>query len=50
MKEKYCLYCNHSMSADSIFDGSEILVCFECAGKEGKETIVDEDFVCENYD
>lgn len=38
------------MSADSIFDGSQILVCFECAGKEGKETIVDEDFVCENYD
>lgn len=50
MEEKCCLYCNHSMSADSVFDGSQMLVCFECAGKEGREIIVDDDSVCENYD
>ena len=37
------------MSADSIFDGSEILVCFDCENHEGKEMIVNEDDYCINY-
>lgn len=47
-KNKYCLFCNHSMSADAP-DGSQVLVCFECKGFEGKEIIVGEDECCENY-
>ena len=30
-------------------DGSQVLVCFDCDGYEGKEMQVDEDFCCENY-
>ena len=47
-KNKYCLFCCHSMSADAV-DGTEVLVCFECNGFEGKEVIVGEDECCDNY-
>lgn len=43
-----CLFCVNSMSADAI-DGSEVLVCFDCEGDEGKEMIVDDDWFCSNY-
>lgn len=43
-----CLYCNNSMSADAP-DGSQVLVCFDCDGHEGKEMIVGEDEWCANY-
>ena len=43
-----CLYCNSSMSADAP-DGSQVLVCFDCAGHEGKEMIVGDDECCPNY-
>ena len=43
-----CLYCGHSMSSDAP-DGSEVLVCFNCAGHEGKEMIVGDDESCTNY-
>ena len=43
-----CLYCNNSMSSDAP-DGSQVLVCFECAGYEGKEMIVGDDEYCTNY-
>ena len=45
---KYCLFCNHSMSSDAP-DGSQVLVCFECDGFEGKEIIVGDDECCKNY-
>lgn len=48
MDNKYCLFCSHSMSADAI-DGSEVLVCFNCKGYEGKEMIVADDEYCDNY-
>ena len=47
-KNRYCLFCNHSMSADAP-DGSQVLVCFECEGYEGKEVIVGDDECCKNY-
>ena len=43
-----CLYCNSSMSGDAP-DGSQVLVCFDCAGHEGKEMIVGDDEYCTNY-
>ena len=49
MNNKCCLFCVNSLSADSIFDGSQILVCFDCEGHEGKEMIVDEEECCNNY-
>ena len=49
MNNKYCLFCVNSLSTDSIFDGSQILVCFDCEGHEGKEMIVDEEECCNNY-
>ena len=48
MENKYCLFCCHSMSSDAP-DGSEVLVCFEREGFEGKEIIVGEDECCDNY-
>lgn len=43
-----CLFCNHSMSSDAP-DGSQVLVCFECDGFDGKEIIVGDDECCKNY-
>lgn len=45
---KICLFCSCSMSSDAP-DGSQVLVCFECAGHEGEEMIVGEDECCANY-
>ena len=45
---KICLFCSCSMSGDAP-DGSQVLVCFDCAGHEGKEMIVEEDETCENF-
>ena len=45
---KCCLYCQNSMSSDAM-DGSEVLVCFDCEGYEGREMMVDEDGCCKNY-
>lgn len=47
-KNRMCLYCGHSMSSDAP-DGSQVLVCFDCAGHEGKEVIVGDDECCANY-
>lgn len=47
--EKICLFCVNSWSADAP-DGSEVLVCFECAGHEGKETYVGEGESCGNFE
>ena len=47
-KNSMCLYCNNSMSSDAP-DGSQVLVCFDCAGHEGKEMIVGDDEYCPNY-
>ena len=47
-KNRICLYCNSSMSGDAP-DGSQVLVCFNCAGHEGKEMIVGDDECCPNY-
>ena len=47
-KNSMCLYCNSSMSGDAP-DGSQVLVCFDCAGHEGKEMIVGDDEYCTNY-
>lgn len=44
--DRECLFCKHSMSCDAP-DGSQVLVCFCCAGYEGKEVYPDD--VCENY-
>ena len=44
--EKECLFCVNSLSADAM-DGTQVLVCFDCKGYEGKEMQVNE--VCENY-
>lgn len=49
MGDKCCLFCHRSMSGDAP-DGTEVLVCFECEGYEGKEMIVGEDEYCGNYD
>lgn len=43
-----CLYCGNSLSATAA-DGTDVLVCFDCAGNEGKEIIVDDDSSCPNY-
>ena len=48
MSDQWCLFCGSSMSADAM-DGSQVLVCFECEGHEGKEMQVDEDYCCKNY-
>lgn len=50
MEDKYkcCLFCSNSLSGDAP-DGSQVLVCFECEGCEGKEMIVYEDECCNNY-
>jgi hypothetical protein len=48
MDNKCCLFCSNSLSGDAP-DGSQVLVCFECEGFEGKEVIVGEDECCENY-
>lgn len=45
---KMCICCNHSMSGDAP-DGSQVLVCFDRAGYEGKEMIVGCDECCPNY-
>ena len=45
---RMCLFCGHSMSSDAT-DGSQVLVCFNCAGHEGKEMIVGDDECCPNY-
>lgn len=47
-KNSMCLFCNSSMSSDAP-DGSQVLVCFDCAGHEGKEMIVGDDEYCPNY-
>lgn len=46
MAEMECLFCVNSMSADAP-DGTEVLVCFNCKGHEGKEMYVDA--ACDNY-
>lgn len=43
--DRDCLMCKHSMSCDSP-DGP-LLVCFCCAGHEGKEMYVDA--ACDNF-
>lgn len=48
MAEKCCLFCVNSLSADAM-DGSQVLVCFECAGFEGQDMQVDEDECCDNF-
>lgn len=45
---KYCMFCDNSMTAVA-FDGSEVLVCFDCVGYEGREMIVNDDDGCANY-
>jgi len=49
-KEKNCLFCVNSLSADAP-DGSQVLCCFNVAGKEGAECYIyeDEAETCENY-
>lgn len=37
------------MSGDAP-DGSQVLVCFDCEGYEGREVYVDEDECCENFE
>ena len=46
--KQMCLHCGHSLSSDAP-DGSQVLVCFNCAGYEGKEMIVGDDECCPNY-
>lgn len=46
--KKMCLFCGNSMSAIAA-DGTDVLVCFECEGHEGKEMIVDDDECCSNF-
>lgn len=48
MKEEICLFCVNSLSADAM-DGSQVLVCFDRAGHEGREMQVDEDETCVNF-
>lgn len=48
MSNQYCLFCDSSISADAM-DGSQVLVCFDCDGHEGKEMQVDDDGCCANY-
>lgn len=45
---KCCLFCHSSMSGTGL-DGTDILVCFNCAGKENLEMEVYEDDYCENF-
>ena len=47
-KHKCCLFCVNSLSADAM-DGSQVLVCFECAGREHQEMQVDEEDCCDNF-
>lgn len=47
MNSDICLFCKNSMTADAV-DGTEVLVCFECAGYEGRLMMVDEDESCAN--
>ena len=48
MSNRCCLFCVNSLSADAM-DGSQVLVCFECAGHENQEMQVDEEDYCENF-
>lgn len=45
---KCCLFCHSPMSGTGL-DGTDILVCFNCAGKENLEMEVYEDDYCENF-
>lgn len=42
-----CLFCKKSMSEVAL-DGTEILICFDCKGYEGKG--VHADHPCDNYE
>ena len=48
MDNRICLFCVNSLSGDAP-DGSQILVCFECEGSEGREMIVGEEESCSNF-
>lgn len=48
MDYRCCLNCACSLSGDGP-DDSQVLVCFNCAGHEGKEVIVRDTEICENY-
>ena len=47
MDNRICLFCVNSLSGDAP-DGSQILVCFDCEGHEGREMIVGEEDTCAN--
>lgn len=50
MCKKNCLFCVNSLSGDAP-DGSQVLVCFDVPGFEGREIYVMEEQAqeCENY-
>lgn len=48
MDNRLCLFCVNSLSGDAP-DGSQILVCFDCEGHEGREMIVGEEDTCANF-
>lgn len=47
-KEHWCLNCVNSL-VDFDGDDDSFLVCLSCEGREGEETIVDDDFCCKNF-
>lgn len=45
---RYCIYCGNSCSADAP-DGSQVLICFNAAGNEGRGKFVGDLDTCDNY-
>lgn len=46
--ERCCWFCQNSVPATAM-DQTEVLVCYNCAGYEGREMQVDEDETCDNF-
>lgn len=49
VKERICLHCRHCVEGTSIFDGLPVLLCYDVAGRQGVELIVDEEDTCKNF-
>lgn len=47
--EKVCMCCRRCVEGTSIFDGSTILFCYDVAGRQGVELIVNEEDTCKNF-
>ena len=48
MNKKNCLSCQNSVYGTAM-DGSDVLICYECAGHKGIAMQVSDEDVCEHF-